>query len=232
MKEKNKGFMLEIVVTVILLVFYNIAVFLLFKQKGEAFWSAYIFTTLAILAQAIVPVITFHRSIELKDVFLGLPVLQLSVLYLVLQAVISILIMLIRVFPLAWAIVVQLALLVVYMIMIISALLVRECVDKVDRTKAQKTVFIKMLRADVEILTEKAKEPEIRKALKHLSDQVRYADPVSNDALRPIEEQIAHQLQMLRDMLESGQNTESIKAAVDSVEALVNERAIRCRLLK
>ena len=232
MNEKNKRLGMEIAIAIIALIVYNAVVFLLFDVKGEAYWSAYLFTIVAIIAQIAVPLLALQRRGELRDAFLGLPVFTVGILYLLIQVILGLLIMVIRPFPLPWAIVIQLLLLAAYAVLVISALLVKGHVEAVERRNSQRTVFMKIFRSDVEILAGKVTDPQVKKAVEHLAEQARYADPTSNEALGSIEHQISDQFFVLQGMIEEGKDAEVVIQAVRSLESLVKERSIRCKLLK
>ena len=69
MKNKSGAAIMEIAAAVVGLIVYNVFVLLIFREKGDAYWSAYIFSMLAIAVQAIVPIVTSQKSSRMSDAF-------------------------------------------------------------------------------------------------------------------------------------------------------------------
>ena len=89
-----------------------------------------------------------------------------------------------------------------------------------------KTSFIKSLKADVDILLSKETDSEVRDALRKLSDEIRFSDPMSNNALDNIEAEISDKL---ISVSAAGENKKNV---ISEISGLIKQRNIKCKALK
>ena len=79
MKNKNLGY----AVLGILFVLISVIVFVIPTEKTATFWIAYIFTAIAFVAQIAIWKKALGKEATLKSKFLGLPVVHISIVYLI-----------------------------------------------------------------------------------------------------------------------------------------------------
>lgn len=98
------------------------------------------------------------------------------------------------------------------------------------RIKAQ-TSFIRLSAADAEGYMEKASIDEIRELCKKVYEALRYADPMSTEALQDIEHQISNRMFVFGEAV--GQNDlEQAKEISTEIINLVGDRERICKAIK
>ena len=171
MKNKSGAAIMEIAAAVVGLIVYNVFVLLIFREKGDTYWSAYIFSMLAIAVQAIVPIVTSQKSSRMSDALLGFSLLKSGMIYLAVQIIFGLIVMAVRTFPVTWAVVIQMMLLAVYVIMVISAIVADHHVEEVNKKTAERTFFVKALRADLAVQKSRVSDAEVTAALDKLEEK-------------------------------------------------------------
>ena len=116
-------------------------------------------------------------------------------------------------------------------IAVIKATVAIETVAAVDKKIKTKTFFVRSLTADAETLLTQAESEEIKAACKKVYEAVRYADPMSDDALAACESQITLKFAELSEAVHRGDAEAVAKAARETV-ILVTDRNNKCKLLK
>ena len=116
-------------------------------------------------------------------------------------------------------------------ISVLKAKAAADIVDEIDRKIKVQTFFIKSLTMDMESLMPRAQSEEIKTELRKVYETIRYSDPMSSDALTNIEAQITLKLDSLPKSVESG-DIEGVRAKVDELMILLNDRNKKCKLLK
>lgn len=98
----------------------------------------------------------------------------------------------------------------------------RSAVRQAEKHMQTATDTVKALRAKADTLAQRGGSAEAQKALKALAEELRYSDPVSTSASRPLEERIETLLASIADQDDSPERTELIRRAT----ALVKERSV------
>jgi len=226
----KKNGLLGGLVLIIAMVVFNVVAFVLPHNAGGAFWCGYVFTMAAFLLQILFAFLAFGKADTLKRTFLGLPIAQLSITYLIVQLIWGLMCIFVPI-GVKLAIVVSAVLLCVYLIAIIAAMFGREAVEKIDAKVKVKTFFVKALLVDVETLAVKTENAEIKDALGKLAETVKYSDPMSNEALQNVEGRISDKYNKLETAVEA-ENVESALALCKVIDVLFVERNKKCKLLK
>ena len=104
-------------------------------------------------------------------------------------------------------------------------------VEKIDNKIATKTTFIRNLSVKAESLMNRAKSEAAKQECRKVYEEIRYSDPMSNDALSVIEAKITVKFDELRNMV-GVDDTAKIKDISDELILLIGERNNKCRLLK
>ena len=140
--------------------------------------------------------------------------------------------MAVRTFPVTWAVVIQMILLAVYVIMVISAIVADHHVEEVNKKTAERTFFVKALRADLAVQKSRVSDAEVTAALDKLAEKLKYADPTSSDLLAKIEDQISDTMEQLKAEIAEGGDKKQILQLIHLLDLRIDERNIKCRLLK
>lgn len=220
-KNSTKGY----VILGIIFALISIIAFVVPTMKTATFWIAYVFTAIAILAQIVIWKNALGKEDTLKSKFLGLPVVHVSVVYLVVQILSFAVFVTVPALPI-WSAIVACAAILGFSVIFMIA---REAgcgeIERVEAKVQKKVFFIKELQADVELLIDREADAEIKTALQQLAEKIRFSDPMSNNTLAEIENKIAAKVSELK--------TESDKMAIiHELDLLLVERNKKCKILK
>lgn len=218
---KRTGMMAALIYVIIFAVF-NLLVFLIFKEKNNVFWLSYGFACMA-FAIHIGSMFFALRTLETEAVFMGIPLASLSFYYFFAAVFAALVFMVFQVAPFKLALVIHILILAVYMAVAILALMARDVVQDVSDTVKENVAAIKTLNVDIDVLIPQVSDPSLKKALKKVSETVKYSDPMSNEAVAEIEQQIMQMVNELRIHIENNNNAEAVQACKD-VEVLFLQR--------
>lgn len=219
--KKRSGYL---ILTIVLIVFAVIAFAAPF-EKTPVFWVSFVFGLLAICFQ--IPL--WNKALggeTLKSKFLGFPVLHVGISYLIIQLIVSIIMMAVPGIPLWIAVIVDVIILVLACGFVTSGGVARTAIEETEEKIHAKTSFIKNLKADVDVLLSKETDAEVKEALRKLSDEIRFSDPMSDIALESIEAEISEKL------LSISSSAESKMDVITEISGLIKQRNIKCKALK
>lgn len=204
------------IIIAIFFVLFNTIAFLLPSNKSTSFWIAYVFTLIAFVVQIFIWRLSFVKQESIKSKFLGIPLIHISSIYLIVQLIISAVMMFVPRFP-AWAS----ALLCVIALGVSAVLLIAVntgtgSITTIEKKTSQKRMYIKTLQIDIEMLAEQESDPTIKEQLTALGKKIRLSDPMSDDSLSVIEDNISS--------IVAGFNNTDKSAAIKEIELLLNRR--------
>ena len=219
--KKRSGYLILAIVLVVFAVVAFVAPF----EKTPAFWVSFMFGLMAICFQ--IPLWNKALSGEtLKSKFLGFPVLHVGISYLIIQLIVSIIMMAVPGIPLWIAVIVDVIILAITCILVTSGDVARTAIEETEEKIQAKTSFIKGLKVDVDALLSKEADAEVKAALRKLSDEIRYSDPISNSAVEGIEAEISEKLTSVPTV---GENKTNV---ISEISGLIKQRNIKCKALK
>lgn len=218
---KKTGIM-GIMIYIIVFLVFNLLVFLVFNKKNSVFWMSYGFMCLAFIVQVGSMLMAF-RTLETESVFMGIPLASLSFYYFFAAIFAGAVFMVFQVASFKLALIVQVLILAIYVVVALIALMSRDVVQNVNDTIRENVQTIKTMNVDVDVLIPQVSDPALKKALKKLSDTVRYSDPMSNSAVADIESQINESMNALRICIENDNNAEAVQMCKD-LEVLFLQR--------
>lgn len=219
--KKRSGYLILAIVLGVFAVIAFVAPF----EKTPVFWASFVFGFLAICFQ--IPLWNKALSTEtLKSKFLGFPVLHVGIAYLIIQLIVSMIMMAVPGIPLWIAIIVDVLILAIACGLITSGGVARTAIEETEEKIQAKTSFIKCLRADVDVLLSKETDTEVKTALRKLSDEIRYSDPISNSTVEGIEAKISEKLASVPT---AGENKTNV---ISEISGLIKQRNIKCKALK
>ena len=194
-----------------------------------SFWIAYTFITLAFLGQLGCAFIAFKG--DAKKLFYNIPLISISYTGLGVMLIVGTIFMAIPVLPNWLAIIACFIALAVNVIAVIKASAAINVVTDIDKKIKTKTFFIKSLTIDVETVVAKATTTELKTIAKKVCDEIRYSDPMSDDALASVESQITIKFEEFADAV--GQNdVERTQKLANEVIVLLKNRNNKCKFLK
>ena len=231
----NKNFKYYLGIWAILLLIFNIAVFISpneaagLSKFGGAFWTGYIFITLAFIGQLAASYFAFAAK-NIQKLFYKIPLISISWTGLVLTLIAGTVCMVIPNLPNWIGIIACFVILGFNAISLVKASAAAEIVSATDDKIKSQTSFIKSLTVDSEGLIARAATPEAKAACKKVYEAVRYSDPMSNDGLSGIESEIAIKFNQFATAANA--DDKDINTVADELIVLITDRNKRCKLLK
>ena len=232
----KKNFKFYIIIWAILLVLYNLTVFLVrpvmpgyIINYDARFWISWGVIIATFIGQLFCAKVAFDSKNNEK-LFLNIPLITQSYTALVVATIAGSALMLIPDCP-AWiAAIVCAAVFGFGAISVIKAKAAADTVSDTDDKIKTQTLFIKSLTVDAEGLISRAKSEAVKAECKKVYEAIRYSDPMSSDALTGIESQITLKFNEFSNAVTSG--TDNIETLANEVVILVGDRNKKCILLK
>ena len=200
--KKASGLSLGVVGIVFLI--YNLFVWILLKPQATAFWISYAFMLVA-FAALILSMYLAAKTLDVETVFFGIPLMQFALFYFIAELFASVVFMLFQK-HLGYKIplLVQAVLLAIFALFAILSVAGRDATKAVKEDYKQKTADIKGLGVDVELLANETADPNLKRSLKRLAENIRFSDPMTNDAVADVELRIRQMVNELRIACEDG----------------------------
>ena len=213
---------------------YNIIVFALcgFAGHTAVFWLSWAFMLVAFAAMTTAGVLLGKNGMFLRDWLFGYPIIKHSTFYIIAELIASTVFIIFEdVVPFGVAFAVQILFLAVYCVFAVSCFLAKETIDEIHNKVSDKTSFMKLLRADSESIVAKCNEPELKKKLQSLSEEIRYSDPMSNEVLFELEKEITFTVSECGKAVDSNAVAEAADLC-NKAHLLLVERNKKCKALK
>lgn len=216
----------------IALIAYNVIAFALPFNMGAAFWISYVFSMVAILVQLPIMRIAFKNGTSVRSKFYGFPIARIGVTYAIIQIILSIVVMALgSILPVWIPIVLYVLILCISAAGFIAADAMRDEVVRQDVKLENNVSFMRALQSKANFIVSQCSDDEVKRAVKAYADSLRYSDPVSNDALAEIE----NELSIYTDELQKAvmdEDDSSVISLCKKTEALLAERNRLCKLNK
>lgn len=207
---------------VILIGVFNLLVFSIFKTRTNVFWISYVFMTFAFVVQIISMFLAFKPA-DVETAFFGIPLASFSVYYLCAELVIGALFMIFQRAGFTLALVIQIIVLTAFLVIAIISVMSRDTVQQIGENIRENVSNLKSVLVDVELMRNSCTDPELKESLRRLSETIKYSDPMSNDSVTTVEQNIMRKLSELRVSIDDGQY-EDAKQVCAAVERLYIER--------
>jgi hypothetical protein len=220
---KNKGLATGMIAMIFAV--YSVLMFVLFGGALPGFWLGY---ACSIALAGFCVAVIWKGFGSQKSFFMGLPLASLTLIFLIVQLLLSFVVALL---PFTLALIAEVILLGLCLVCSLGALLGRHVVEGREQEIKEKVFYIQSIAANLEGLASLAPDADIQKKLNALYETVRYSDPMSNDSLAPIERRIEEQAAVLSEQVNS-KDWESVSSLCGTLTHLVEERNRKCRLLK
>lgn len=198
--------------------------------KNAVFWLAFAFGVVAIAVQFYSFPKAFGSGESVKSKFYGFPIVNLTVIYLVAQLVLSLLFMALAKWAPVWVEVVVCALLLLAALVgFVAADAMREEIQRQDAGIQKSVGNLRALQSRVRTLA--GMDSGVSAQLAELSDAFRFSDPVSSDATVPLEKELAVMVDELQTAVSDGDDA-AAAALCRRCSATLAERNRVCKLNK
>lgn len=160
--------------------------------KNGAFWLAYIFAVVSIVAQGYAAYTAFVKGDKAKSKLYGFPIARIGTTYMIAQLILSIIFMALAKFVPAWVvIIVGVLALSAAAIGLISTEVMRDEIEHQDVKLKKEVKLMRSLQSKTRFISTQCSNPALTKKLEELSDDLRYSDPVSSESLEVIETELS-----------------------------------------
>lgn len=208
---KKKTIGMSLAVWAIILVVFNLFVFLFLTPVSAVFWISYGFMLAAFALQLVGMYLSF-KDFTVQAAFFGIPLAQFTLFYFFAELFMCLVFMFFQ--RIVWTIpfFLQFLMLAIYGVVAIVSVFARDTAVAAKDKVQQAAAAMRMETVDVEMLCDGARDPELKRQLHRLADAVRYSDPMTNDAVADVEAWIRQEYMALQTYCEDG----DIPAALES----------------
>lgn len=220
----------------IALVVFNVITFVAANETvglafvSSSFWVGYTFITIAFIGNLICSFLFFKEENKGK-VFLNVPIVSLAYSAVIVSFIVGVVAMAVPQIPYWIGVIVDVLVLALYAIAIVKASAAADIVNDVEQKVKAQTFFIKSLTVDADSLMARAKSDEMKAETKKVYEAIRYSDPMSNNALASIENQIQNEFNAFADAVKNN-DIDLAKSSSNELVVLINDRNKKCKLLK
>lgn len=210
---------------IILFILFNITAFAIPTTRTTTFWITYVFTIIAFIAQIFIWNFALEKTKNLQHRLWSFSIIYIGIVYLVLQIIVFFLFRIIATLPTWSAIVVSV---IISGISIASILASESGVNEIKQNEIKvqnKISFIRGLQTEIDLLINREKDDDVRLALENLAQKIRFSDPMSSEQLKVLENEIDSKVSDLKIATNK-------KELIDIINLLLDERNIKCKMIK
>lgn len=231
----KKRFGLYTAAWAVLLALFNVIAFVVPSLPTTAkytasFWIGYVLITVMFIGQLICSLVAIKVD-SAKKIFYRIPLIRSTYAGLICSFIFGGLCMLLSPLPYWVGVVLCAIVLAANVISVVKAAGAIELIEQVDENVKENTLFIKVLTAEFDTLTTIAKSEAVKAECKKVYEAARYSDPMSNDALTSIEEQITAKYVDI-SLAVGADDAEKVAGLVNELLILIGDRNTKCKLLK
>lgn len=219
--KKKSAIGLSLIYAILLIVF-NVVVFLIFKTHTNVFWVSYAFVLISFIANIICSAHSF-KEMTIDAMFYGIPLVSLAIYYFIAELVVGILFMTFQQAGFKLALIVQLIMFALFAITALVAFMARGAVEEVNQEIKEKVNGLRTNLVDLEMIMDKCSNCELKEKIRNLIEIIKYSDPISNESVENIEHRILGKISELRYYIDHNQIAETFQV-VDELEILYIER--------
>ena len=214
-------------ISLVILIVYNIISFLIPSIKNNTFWIAYGFSNICIIITALTTIADLDEK-GIKSQFNNIPLICVSCTYLIIQLIIGF-IEIYCTINFRYSILLNVILLGLCIIGFVGANVAKKYIQRTNKKIQEEIFFIKDLQVDIETFSSKISDMEIKKELNLLADSIRYSDSISHSKLVDIEKQINEKV---KELIQIVDDNERIKQICEETKQLIQERNIEAKICK
>ena len=229
----NKNAVRIVVLAGIMLVVFNVIVFVVPFARNAVFWVAYAFGMTAIISQLAVMKLAFNGAETIRSKFYGFPVARIGVIYGICQLLLSFAAMALSPYIPMWVV------MVLFVVMLaaastgmIGADIVRDEIERQDRKLVRNVGNMREIQSKMNMIVSQTDHSnELNTMLEKLSEDIKYSDPVSNPATEKIENELLIAIDELQKAVIDGEETAALTLC-RKISGTLAERNRLCKLNK
>ena len=221
-------------ILVVSAVLFTVIVFAAPFRINAVFIISYLCELIALSLQIPFFKAAFENKDSLKSKVLGFPVFRVGYIYLGIQTVLSLLLIILSTaivaFPVWIAVILCALVLCGAVICGMTADIARDTVERVEQSSAVNTAFMMEMRTRSAQLINKASDNNIKAELQKLADNIRFADPVSNDKTANADNALDMAMSQLETAVMNG--TDDITDLCRNVQMALDDRNTAAKMSK
>ena len=220
------------IILLIVLAVFSVITFAVPFEHTAVFWISYGMGVFALLVLGFVLMSMFGKETTVRSKFYGFPIARIAWCYGAAQLILSLIFMIFSARIPVWIpVIVYVVLFAAAAIGLIGADAMRDEIVRQDAKLKADISCMTTLRSIVYPLADRCPDPGAKKALGHLADDFRYSDPVSSEALKPVENDLQDLVSELQNAVSDG-DISQITALCGKISTVLTERNRLCKLNK
>lgn len=224
----TKNFKRFCIITILILVLYNILIFVIpYPHKSNSiFWTSWTFGLLYICIQPIIYNFSITNAKTIKSKIYGFPIYWLAFITLIIQLLITLLFLILGTFIVVpyWILIILESILLVFTLTcFIANTTYKETIEELENINVVDTKFMDNLKLEAKLILEYDIPTDIKNKLKVFEDEIKYSDPVSNDALKNIETDLYTKFIIVKNKI-NGKDYDTLNDDIDKLILILKER--------
>lgn len=219
----------------IVFVIYQLILFAVWHESGypAVFWICFGFTCAAFAAAVGNSIVLGEQMTELKDWIFSYPILKHSVIYVAAQMIVATLFLIFGING-GWVLpfCMQLVLLGIYWMLALSCYQARAVAVRVHKDAREKVKWALTALAEAKQTVESCEDELVRTVFKKIEETVRFCDPVSDESIKALEQEILSLLNEAQQAVRDADRKEEALAIAEKLSLLLQDRSSRCRVIK
>lgn len=229
MKQNNSKLLYSIIILLMAGV-YSLVLFIIKKDLSAASQLAYGFTMIAFFAMVIVAYMS--RTCVNSSMLFHTLKWKVTIAYFILQFFFGgFFIMCMDEVSIFFVLAAELVFLVFYLVVCILIRTKEEVTENLDCYVEESVSPIRMMEANLKAILARTQDEILKKSIFSLAEELKYSDPMSNDALKDIEKRIESNISLLGEDIDSGNITKAAQRA-EKINWLLKERNDKSILFK
>ena len=206
-------------IILVILISYT-AISLLFFNKNSVFLISYIFTIISFVIGIYLNTNIFNdKGISY---FNNLPLGAIYLIYLIIQIFVSLICMNLPVIFISYVLSIQIIILSIFIVIMLLLLKSKDYIKYNEETKKNQT-FISSIQKEIEVIYNI--NDNYKENMSELKDLIRYSNPVSNNEVKSLENNIIKNINQLKENI-TGNNKENVIKLINDLKNDLNERNI------
>ena len=198
MKKRN---FLSIIIYIIIFFIFNVIAFLIPTIKSTTFWIAYSFTILTFLLQPFVWKIVFSNEETIKNKFFEIPIIVISTYCFITQLIVFIFFIFFLLIPYWITLIIESLIMGTAIILLILTIIGKDVIKEIDINNKINISKIDEWKLEIEMLMLEEQDIEKKNSLEKLAEIIKYSDPISNNDLIDLENEISEKIKILKDKI-------------------------------
>ncbi|MDD6071555.1 MAG: hypothetical protein PUC12_12215 [Clostridiales bacterium] len=200
------------------------------SKKDSAFWGAVVMMMLVMAGNLGLSMIFFDKGTK-EQTFLKLPIAYIGFVILGITFVLEVICVVLPNGKNWMSIAIGIILLIVYGILAFGTFAATNQIKKFEKKQPERTVFIRNLRVEAELLEKQTVSEAVRKQVGRICEALRYSDPCSDSRLDEVEGRLYVAFSEFAKEIKRGEEKQCEDEA-EKVLQILEERNAKCKLLK